>query len=487
MANNTQTTTLTGAHERYAYHLSDWTKVRDCVAGERKIKEKGEVYLPRLSPKQKDRSYENYKLRARFISATERTKDGFVGSALRKPPTVTIPDAQAPLLEDIDLAGTTLEEMIEDNTEEVMSVGRAGLLVEKEATPNGRTYLLDYEAEEIVNWATTVIKGRRVLAFVELRYNVDTLSEDGLSVECYEERKCLRLVDGIYQQTIKEYVPGENNKPGTWAESEPIVPLLNGKPLDYIPFVFLGPKNTKPEICKPPLLKIAELNLHHYTGSADWRQGLHLVALPTPYTINVQSDPGQEFEIGPGVCQDVKGTDVELGFMEVQGNGLSLIRDDLKDLKEEMALLGAAYLTPPKREAETKEALELKSSAANSPLAKICKAIEKGFTQALRWLVRWEGGDESKVEVRLNKDFDKTRLSPDDIQKLSAALQSGAITPEVYAYLLEEAEILPPNMDAKGYAAELQAEKAAKQERAQEIMQQVPANGAAPSETSVPA
>lgn len=484
MTTNNTTPSVDGAHPQYSYYLSDWCKVRDCIAGERKVKERGELYLPKLSARQKEPSYEAYKTRACFLSATERTKEGFVGSALRKPPTVTAPDSIDPLLEDIDLAGTTFEELVEESVDAGMSVGRAGILVEHEPTPGGRPYMLFYEAEEIVNWATQVVNGRRVLALVELRYNVDNLSEDGYSVECHEERRCLRLVEGIYQQTIRQYVEGEQNKPGQWVESAPIVPTMQGRPLDFIPFVFLGPKNTKPEIAKPPLLKIAELELSAYRSSADLEHGLHLVALPTPYSINLKTgEDAGPIELGPGVFHEFQGENGEIDFLEVQGTGLSLVKENLESKKEQMALLGAAFLTPPKREAETKEALELKSSAANSPLAKICKSLEKGLTQALKWLVRWTGADDSKVEVRLNKDFDKTRLSPDDIQKLSAALQSGAITPEVYAYLLEEAEILPPDVDAKEYAEELRAEKQAKQEKAQAIAGTMPAqtNGAPPN------
>jgi hypothetical protein len=145
--------------------------------------------------------------------------------------------------------------------------------------------------------------------------------------------------------------------------------------------------------------------------------------------------------------------------LEIQGAGLGLVRDDISDVKSEMAALGASYLVAPKKDAETVESIQLRNSAANSPLAKICSSVEKGLTQALRWIGLWEGADPLAIEVRLNKDFDKTRLSPDDLVKLNSALQAGGITVDTYVYLLNEAEILPPGTDLAAYAMELQAAK----------------------------
>ena len=53
-------------------------------------------------------------------------------------------------------------------------------------------------------------------------------------------------------------------------------------------------------------------------------------------------------------------------------------------------------------------------------------------------------------------------LSAGDLTALSAALQSGSITPEVFSHLLSQAEMLPPDIDPVAYAETLRAEKEAR-------------------------
>lgn len=463
--------TSLSSNNYYRYYVSDWCKVRDCVAGERRIKERKETYLPRLSTGQKDAAYLAYLGRARFLGATSRTLQGFLGSIFRKDASITLPSSLEKLAKNIDRQGTTAQEFVQEATKEVLTTGRAGVLVDHEKSPQGQAYLVLYKAEEIVDWGTSIQKDERVLSLVDLVYTVDDVV-NGQST-CVQERRCLTLMDGVYTQIVYEYYSDEKTKKSEWREKQIVIPTIKGKSLDYIPFVFLGPESTKPEVQKSPLLDIAEINIHHYKGSADWKHSLFLVACPSPYSINMKREKNApEIELGPGKFNEFQGDDgCTVSFLEITGQGLELIRTDLQDMKDEMAAMGAAYLTPPKREAETAEALQLKTSAANSPLAKICSAIERGITQALKWWATWNGAPDSEVECRINKDFDKTRLSPDDLLKLSQALQSGAITAETYANLLHEAEMLPPEIDAKTFAAQLEAEKEAKKAIAVQISQ----------------
>lgn len=452
----------------YNYALPNWKKIRDCIAGERVIHDAGESYLPKLSAIQKELSYKAYKDRARFFNATARTLSGWAGSIFRKAPDVNAPDAITPLLKDIDLAGTSFEELIDEATEEVLSIGRAGVLVEKQSGATGRAYMRLFDAEEITNWATTVIDGQQVLAMVELQYGVDQVSDDGLTVDCVLEKRVLKLVGGVYTQTISRSIQA-----GKFGTETTTTPTLKGAALRFIPFVFLSPKGTKPAIQEPPLLAIATTNVHHYRRSADLCHGLHLSALPTPYSINDTSD-GEPIELGSGTFYNFKGNGVAVGFLEWSGAGLAAVRQDMQDMLAEMAALGAAYITPPRRDAESAEALSLKNEAQNSPLAKIASAVERGLSLALAWLCLWQGADDSAAAVRLNKDFDQTKLSASDLKTLSEALQSGGITPDVYAHLLAAAEVLPPEMTAEKYAAQLEGIKAQKdQEKKDAAAQQM--------------
>ncbi len=445
---------VTTQHTKYAKAAAKWVKVRDCIEGEDQIHEKAETYLPRLSKRQKDESYNAFKGRARFWNAVARTLAGWRGAVFRRPPVATVPESMKPFLVDINLQATPFEDFAGQTLDEVLTTGRAGLLTDHQESPDGRTYILLFKAEEIVNWATVMEDGARKLALVVLAYCVTQLSADGFSSEEIMEYRELRLEGGFYVQRVwQEKGEGDNR---AWTKIKELNPKVRDELMTEIPFVFIGPKSLSPDIQESPLYEIATVNLHHYRGNADLKHGLHFAALPTPYSLNEKEEENAEpLELGSGVFQQFRGENVQVGFLEHSGAGLSAVREDQQDMKDEMAQLGAAAVTPPLRMAESAEALENKQNEQSAPLVKVVDVVSQGLTEALAWLVYWEGGDEALAKWELNKAFANTRLSPADIQALSAALQAGALTEEAFAYLLEMAETLPPDITYQAYAEQL--------------------------------
>jgi hypothetical protein len=474
---------VTTKHPSYDKAALKWAKLRDCIEGEDEIHDEGEKYLPALSPRQKPASYEAYKSRARFWNATKRTLAGWRGAVFRRPPVETVPEDIKPLLADITLSAVPFPDFCGQTLDEVLSSGRCGILVDHQKSTEGRPYLTLFLAEEIINWATTIEDGVHKLSLVVLAYCVQRQSADGFGVEEVTEIRELRMKDGVYIQRIwREEGEKENRK---WGYEE-IIPKARAQSLDAIPFVFIGPESLSPKIQASPLYEIATVNVHHYKRSADLCHALHYVALPIYYSINEEIDENAgPVEMGPGTMQQFQGENCQVGIMEPAGSGLDAVRQDMLDMKDEISSLGAAAITPPLRMAESAQALENKQNEQSAPLVKTVDVVSDGLTEALQWLVWWHGGDETTVKVRLNKAFANTRLSPQDIQALSAALQSGAITAEHYAFLLEQAESLPPDLDYKAYAEQLKQEK--EQRRANLPPNLPPRPNDAPKESPLPA
>ncbi len=452
---------ISAQHPQYEYSLPDWVKTRDVLAGERRLHEKGETYLPKLNDRQKAASYAIYLRRARLYNATKRTLLGWVGAVFRRLPSVGVPSGFEMQLADISLQATPFKDFAKQSLTELLTTGRIGILTEHQADPNGRAYLLLFKAEEIVNWASSTVDGYRKLTLVVLCYSVSELGDDGYTYQSCTEYRELRLIDGVYVQRIYR-MEGEGEK-AAWMMKSEVIPQARGQVFTEIPFVFVGTESLSPDCQESALLEIVTTNLHHYEQSADHKHGLRLSALPTPYTINEENQEGQgPIEFGPGTLQQLRGNSMSLGFWEWSGAGIESVRQELQDLKQDMASLGAAAITPPIRMAESAEALDAKHSEQSAPLVTVVDTLGQGLTEALQWLVYWDGGDEAATQVALNKQFANSKLSPQDIQALSAALQSGALTPEVFAYLLETAETLPPDINYKTYAEQLRAEKEAR-------------------------
>src|SRR3954466_10481248 len=116
-------------HPAYLANCERWARARDAAAGQDAIHAKGPAYLPKLKG-QTDDEYNAYKGRALYYNATGRTVDGMSGLIFRRPPVIELPEAAAYLEDDIDTAGTPLVGLCENAIEELLQVGRVGLMTE---------------------------------------------------------------------------------------------------------------------------------------------------------------------------------------------------------------------------------------------------------------------------------------------------------------------------------------------------------------------
>jgi len=173
-------------HAEYDASLDKWLRARDVLGGEDDVKAGGEKYLPRLD-QQNDEEYEAYKARASFVNATGRTADGYLGLLFRRAPFIKLPEAGAlgaamkALANDIDMLGNGLPAYAGNVMREVISIGRAGTLVDWEGSAENRAYAALYLAENILNWRTERINGRNRLTVVVLRENVESGKQKTMS------------------------------------------------------------------------------------------------------------------------------------------------------------------------------------------------------------------------------------------------------------------------------------------------------------------
>jgi len=113
-------------NSEYDEYYPLWETVEHCLEGEDEVHEEGEKYLPRLSG-QTNQEYASYVMRTPFYNATARTRDGLLGMIFRKAPTVTPTAGMEAILADITLDNTTIEELAERITAELLGVGRMGI------------------------------------------------------------------------------------------------------------------------------------------------------------------------------------------------------------------------------------------------------------------------------------------------------------------------------------------------------------------------
>ena len=312
---------VSSTHPEYDAALPDWLRARDVLAGEDAVKAAGERYLPRLDS-QPDDEFLAYRNRASFFNATARTADGYIGLIFRRLPFVKTPAASAGVgralsqfVNDADMLGTSLYGYTKNVVNEVIAVGRAGTLMDWEGEFENRVYASLYTAEQIINWRVERVNGRNVLTLVVLREVladghrltaagsggdefadasverirvlklVSTIGDSGGRVEHHYQVEIWVLADGHRADGRRgggQKGSGATSK-ARWQLVETRTPRRLGKPLPLIPFVFHGPRHSRPPVEKPPLNDIITVNLDHYRLDADYKHGVHYTALPTAW------------------------------------------------------------------------------------------------------------------------------------------------------------------------------------------------------------
>lgn len=457
-------------HADFDANAAAWLRARDVFAGEDAVKAAGERYLPKLDSQTTD-EYSAYKARASFFNATARTVDGFVGLIFRREPSVKLPERGAGVAgalrvfaEDVDLLGTSLYTFSKNIVTEVLTVGRAGTLVDWEggsATGDRgeqRAYVVRYAAEQIVNWRVARVNGRNVVTLVMLQ-EVATTDSDDFEVEEVEQLRVLRLVpvNGEWQYRVdlwrrsdaKSVRTGTKRGKAKWELVESRTPLRLGKPLSLIPFVFHGPRHSLPEVDKLPLADVIAVNLDHYRLNADYKHGLHFTALPTAWVSGF--DKAANLRIGSSTAWVTETAGATAGFLEFTGQGLTTFERAMDRDERLMAILGSRMLEEHKRVGETAEAIELRQSGENSVLMTLALSVSDSVSQVLRWVYWWNSTEESPETIseelvlfQLNTDFSAKGLGSDELTAIVAAWQAGAISRETMFDLFRRGEVLPP-------------------------------------------
>jgi hypothetical protein len=439
---------VTTVHRGYAERCIQWTRCRDAVEGSDAIKKKRETYLPKLSEKMKEADYQAYLKRASWYGASGRTVQGLLGAIMRKPPKVEAPEQLQTHCLDVTLTGKPLPIFAKDVTGEVLTTGRAALLVDlpSDGRPTARPYWVRYSAEQVLNWRTIMTNGQTRLSLVVLREDYDEIKDRFETAPAEQYRVLFLDESGHYQVELYRRDPSVNRATADPVLVETIVPTVRGARLPYIPFVFIGPLSLDPGPDKPPLLDLFDVNISHYGNSADLEHGLHYTALPTPYVTGVAKDTA--LRIGSSTAWAIPAENARVGMLEFGGSGLGAIREQMQNKEKLMAVLGARLLEEQKMGVEAAEAILLRGNGEQSVLQSIAATISLAFTQALKWHAAWTGmAAVDTLSVMLNTDFFAMAMTSADLTALVASWQQGAISYDTLYYNLQKGEIARPGVD----------------------------------------
>jgi len=438
-------------HPSYTQAIKQWDRCRDSFNGGDAVKAKGAQYLPvpeamDVATQMGQARYAAYKLRALWYGATTRTVEGLAGSVFQKRPEWTKLDkGMEDQLLDVTLTSVPADLHMLLACREVFITGRAGQFVDYSEGAEGRPYWRTYPAENITNWRTDLVDGKPVLTMVALMEAHPKDKDDPFNVEFEVRYRVLTLGRNGYTMSLYREAQAGSQR---WEMTKATQPMRRGKALPFIPFVFLSPTTVEPDVQRPPLLDLVDVNLSHFRTSADLEHGEHYCGTPQLVIIGGLSNNGKPVQFGSGRALLLpKDGDAKVLQADSRMMGALVSADERK--RKLMATLGARLIEgAPNVERDTATAVMVRHSAEHANIRTIAGAMEQGFTRVAR-IHEWWMGTAPKVEtmdatVTLNKDYLATKMTPEELKSWILALQAEAISHETFWLNLERGGVSRP-------------------------------------------
>ncbi len=434
-----QETTL--RHPDYDKYSRKWLRIRDCIEGSDDVKSKRTAYLPQLTG-QSSAEYNAYLARALFVSFSDRTLKGIVGLMTEREPQIEAPDEMRTFFEDTDNQGTSFFELLRSVTEEVMSMGRTGLLIDF-PVEGGHAYTVHYAAENILNWNTDpTLRNLNMLVLQEEKFwpQPNTIH----FISRYTEFRLLRLnqVTSNYEGEIWRRSTADTSL-GSLNRRAIIEPRVRGAPIDIIPFTFITSNGLQTQLSKPPLLDIVDVNLSHYRTSADLEHGRHFTALPVPVVSGVDSDT--PLKVGSEQAWILPPHQAKAFYLEFTGQGLQSLEKALQEKADQMAIFSTRLMDNSGQGSESPDNVRIRHSSDAANMTRIAETIENGFNRHYNLIKEMEGIPGPPVKITLNKHFLDPRMPAAELREIVKAFTEGSINEETLIFNLQRGDIMQTN------------------------------------------
>jgi hypothetical protein len=375
-------------------------------------------FVPHLVNQSK-KEYDAYVSRAAYFNMVEKTITAVCGALTRKP-YVLNGYAEFPSTDDGN--GQTF---LQENYRDILLGARVGILVD--VGDDGKSKLIDYDADDIINWYGDGTKPGDYVVIEECSL-VPSLDNPFEQIEIESWRELYIDDMGFYAVRIWT----ENQKGQYVAESLPPM-LVNGSRINYIPLWISTPFDNSWEVYNPPLFTLATLNISHFKQATDLAHYAHFMALPTftiigdLYTYTDGSGNQSKAQILMGSTQEAlhltQGSTAQ--FTEVSGASFSMLQNEMAATEERMYIAGSRLLSS-KNGIESAQALQLRAGSESAVLNTIVHSLNSALNGALVLCGQIDNVPNPSIE--LNTDFTAASMDPTATKALLELYTAGTIT-----------------------------------------------------------
>jgi hypothetical protein len=424
------TTTVRDQSAAVQAMAENWPIVDALLGGTPAMRKAGKTYLPQW-PGESDDAYRARKDTATLFPAFPRTVEVLAGKPFSKPVTLT-DDVPARIKDwcdtDIDLQGRNLHAFAASLSEEALSHGITGILVDypkatgvrtkaEENAAGIRPYWVHIHAGNILGWRSKRINGAEV--FTQLRLLEQVIEDDGDFGE-KEVEQVRVLTPGAWATYRESEKPDPKTNKPEWILHEEGVTTL-----DVIPFVPIYGRRTGFMTAVPPLLELAHMNVEHWQSKSDQQTILHVARVPILFGKQLGEAP---VVVGAGSMVSSDNEHGDLKYVEHSGLAIEAGRLSLLDLEDRMRQVGAELLViKPGKTTVAQTVAE--NEAGMCALQRLIEDVEDGIDAALDLTAKWikapKGGN-----VQIFKDFGVATLAEASIDLLRDMNVDGTFSDE---------------------------------------------------------
>lgn len=421
-------------HKNFKAFYDDWVTMRHVFAGERTLKANSKRYIAPLDG-QDPNDYKEFIARSCFENYVKATAKGMSGLIFAKNPQMELSATVEALKDDIDLSGNSIVDLAQSTINEIAEVGRAGLLVDMMSYDttgmtvaqvqalNLRPYIKLYTTENIINWDTELINNQNELSLLVLQevYNIN--------INMFEREDKVRYRVYSIEENIVICRIFESNayqSKGNFSIVSESIPVMNGKPLNSIPFIPITAEDLTIEPSNPPLLDLANINLNHWGISCEYRNILHYLGSPVLTITGYQGQQGEEISIGAKSVIKLPDPTAKVYYTALSADGLSGVKDAMTEQKNAMLALGARLLAPESSSQISENTMQMKTAGQRAIIIQIADTVSRGFEKALNIIAQWQGDNTLQV-FKLNTDYNLAEMNPQLMTAMFTGNQIGLV------------------------------------------------------------
>ena len=379
-------------HPDYSLRESEWERVRDCMKGEKAIKDKKEKYLPRPAGMDGEYAlaYEPYIERAHFPLIVPYALSGALGVIITKLPEFNLPKQLEYLVKEATNDGRSLRQLFLDTVIEIFQTGRVPLVVD---TDDKNVFkFVQYKAESLINWKTSSVSEDTSVKSLTLAVlnEQKSIAQNVFSHEAEDRFRVLTLEKDTF--VIRVF---DSEKEVT---DETEIPMYMGNTLDEIPLIVAGSINNAVEIQPIPLVSVANCSVQIYRKEADLANSEFLSCNPTLIVVGADNPDDLPNVVGSSVMMIIANEAARVFYTTTDTAALTHVKEHIKDLYDEAIRHGVAILDA-RKGVEAAEALRIRQATQSASLYSIYLSALSAIVAGLKLMCKWAAIDPEQVTV----------------------------------------------------------------------------------------